>query len=89
LTVFQGHDRQLIEGQVLYANDGRFRWRGVAIPAFPPLEEAGLLPSSLLRVPGGEVAVERVPAILPGPTASSNLSRPKAEPCAEAAIGDV
>jgi phenylacetate-CoA ligase len=65
--VFQGHDRHLIEAQVLYANDGRFRLRVVATPAFTALDEAGLVRAFLLRVPGVEVTVERVPAIPRGP----------------------
>jgi hypothetical protein len=50
--VFQGPDRHLIEGQVLYANDGRFRLQVAATPAFTALEEAGLVRAFLLRVPG-------------------------------------
>jgi phenylacetate-CoA ligase len=65
--VFQGHDRHLIEGQVLYANDGSFRLRVVAGPGFSALEEAALVKAFLLRVPGAAVAVERVPAIPRGP----------------------
>ncbi|MFC5512256.1 phenylacetate--CoA ligase family protein [Massilia jejuensis] len=65
--VFQGHDRHLIEGQVLYARDGRFRLRVVAAAGFTGAEEAALRAAFLLRVPGVEVAVERVPAIPRGP----------------------
>lgn len=64
--VFQGHDRHLIEGQVLYANDGSFRLRVVATPEFSAQEEARLVQAFLLRVPGVEVAVERVGAIARG-----------------------
>ena len=65
--VFQGHDRHLIEGQVLYSNDGRFRLRVVVTPEFSSREEAGLVQAFLLRVPGVEVVVERVAAIPRGP----------------------
>ena len=65
--VFQGHDRHLIEGQVLYGNDGRFRLRIVATPGFTPAHEADLIAAFLLRVPGVEVGVERVTAIARGP----------------------
>jgi phenylacetate-CoA ligase len=65
--VFQGHDRHLIEGQVLYANDGRFRLRVVAGPGFSAHAESRLVAAFLLRVPGADVAVERVTAIPRGP----------------------
>jgi phenylacetate-CoA ligase len=65
--VFQGHDRHLIEGQVLYANDGRFRLRVVAGPGFTAHAESRLVAAFLLRVPGADVVVERVAAIPRGP----------------------
>jgi phenylacetate-CoA ligase len=65
--VFQGHDRHLIEGQVLYANDGRFRLRVVAGPGFSAHAESRLVAAFLLRVPGADVVVERVAAIPRGP----------------------
>ena len=65
--VFQGQDRQLIEGQVLYGSDGRFRLRVVAAPGFTAASEAALVNAFLLRVPGVEVSVERVAAIERGP----------------------
>jgi phenylacetate-CoA ligase len=65
--VFQGQDRQLIEGQVLYGSDGRFRLRVVAAPGFTAANEAALVAAFLLRVPGVEVRVERVAAIERGP----------------------
>jgi phenylacetate-CoA ligase len=65
--VFQGQDRQLIEGQVLYGSDGRFRLRVVAAPGFTAASEAALVDAFLLRVPGVEVSVERVAAIERGP----------------------
>jgi hypothetical protein len=51
--VFQRPDRHLIEGQVLYANDGSFRLRVVAGPGFSALEEAALVRAFLLRTGGG------------------------------------
>jgi phenylacetate-CoA ligase len=65
--VFQGHDRHLIEGQVLYGSDGRFRLRIVATQGFTATHEAALVAAFLLRVPGVEVLVERVAAIARGP----------------------
>jgi phenylacetate-CoA ligase len=65
--VFQRPDRHLIEGQVLYANDGSFRLRVVAGPGFSALEEAALVKAFLLRVPGVAVVVEPMPAIPRGP----------------------
>jgi phenylacetate-CoA ligase len=65
--VFQGHDRHLIEGQVLYANDGRFRLRVVTGPGFTAHAESRLVAAFLLRVPGADVVVERVAAIPRGP----------------------
>lgn len=65
--VFQGHERGLIEGQVLYRGDARFLLRVVATEAFGAADEAALIDKFLLRVPGVEVKVERVPAIARGP----------------------
>ncbi len=65
--VFQGHARHLIEGQVLYANDASFRLRIVATGGLTQADEAALRAAFLLRVPGVDVRVERVPAIPRGP----------------------
>ncbi|WP_313703635.1 phenylacetate--CoA ligase family protein [Massilia sp.] len=65
--VFQGHERGLLEGQVLYRGDARFVLRVVATEAFGAADEAALIDKFLLRVPGVEVRVERVPAIARGP----------------------
>ena len=65
--VFQGHDRHLVEGQVLYRGDGRFALRVVAGPGFDAASEAALIAAFLLRVPGAQVAVEVVAAIARGP----------------------
>jgi phenylacetate-CoA ligase len=65
--IFQGHDRNLVEGQVLYRGDGRFTLRVVAAAGFGPADEAALVRKFLLRVPGVEVDVQRVDAIARGP----------------------
>ena len=65
--VFQGHEKGLLEGQVLYRGDARFVLRVVATEAFGAADEALLVDKFLLRVPGVEVRVERVPAIPRGP----------------------
>ena len=65
--VFQGHERGLLEGQVLYRGDARFVLRVVATDAFGAADEAALLDKFLLRVPGVEAGVERVAAIPRGP----------------------
>lgn len=65
--VFQGHERGLLEGQVLYRGDARFLLRVVTTESFGPDDEAALIDKFLLRVPGVEVGVERVPAIARGP----------------------
>lgn len=61
--VFQGQDRCLIEGQVRYHGQGRFTLRVVATDAFDSQAEAALRERFLSRVPGVQVAVERVGAI--------------------------
>ena len=65
--IFQGHDRSLVEGQVLYHGDGRFTLRVVANEDFTAADEAALKDKFLLRVPGVPVEVARVPAIPRGP----------------------
>lgn len=65
--IFQGHERGLLEGQVLYRGDARFLLRVVATEAFGAADEAALIDKFVLRVPGVEVKVERVPAIARGP----------------------
>lgn len=64
--VFQGHDARLLEGQVRYHGQGRFTLRVVATGAFGVQDEAALCAQFLLRVPGVQVAVERVDAIARG-----------------------
>ena len=65
--VFQGFDGRLVEGQVRYHGAGRFTLRVVAGEAFGKTDEAALCDAFLLRVPGVQVAVERVGAIARGP----------------------
>lgn len=65
--IFQGHDRNLVEGQVLYRGEGRFALRVVTTDGFTPADEAALIDKFLMRVPGVQVTVERVPAIARGP----------------------
>lgn len=65
--IFQGHDRNLVEGQVLYHGDARFTLRVVVTEGFTEQDEAALIEKFLLRVPGVKVAVERVAAIPRGP----------------------
>ena len=61
--VFQGHDGHVIEGQVHYHGAARFTLRVVTSVAFGSQNEAALRAQFLLRVPGAQVAVERVAAI--------------------------
>ncbi|WP_413672069.1 phenylacetate--CoA ligase family protein [Massilia cellulosiltytica] len=65
--VFQGHDRHLVEGQVLYRGDGEFVLRVVTADGFADADERALVDKFLLRVPGVKVRVERVAAIPRGP----------------------
>jgi len=65
--IFQGHDRQLVEGQVLYHGDARFTLRIVTADGFSAQDEAALVDKFLLRVPGVQVAVQRMEAIPRGP----------------------
>lgn len=65
--IFQGHDRQLVEGQVLYHGDARFTLRIVTADGFGEPDEAALVEKFLLRVPGVQVAVQRMDAIPRGP----------------------
>jgi phenylacetate-CoA ligase len=65
--IFQGHDRHLVEGQVLYRGDGEFVLRVVTADGFSDADERALVDKFLLRVPGVSVRVERVAAIPRGP----------------------
>lgn len=65
--VFQGHDRRLVEGQVLYHGEARFTLRVVAGPGFTEADAAALAEKFQLRVPGVRVTVQRMDAIPRGP----------------------
>jgi phenylacetate-CoA ligase len=65
--IFQGHDRHLVEGQVLYRGHGRFVLRVVTTDAFTDADAQALVDKFLLRVPGVDVSVARVAAIPRGP----------------------
>jgi phenylacetate-CoA ligase len=65
--IFQGHDRHLVEGQVLYRGAGEFVLRVVTADGFSDADERALIDKFLLRVPGVKVRVERVDAIPRGP----------------------
>jgi len=65
--IFQGHDKYLVEGQVLYRGNAEFVLRVVVTEGFSAADEAALVEKFLLRVPGVQVRVERVAAIPRGP----------------------
>jgi phenylacetate-CoA ligase len=65
--IFQGHDRHLVEGQVLYRGHGNFVLRVVATDGFTEADAKALAEKFLLRVPGVQVTVDRVAAIPRGP----------------------
>lgn len=87
--VFQGHDHTLVEGQVLYHGDGRFTLRVVTAEGFGPEDEADLKQKFLLRVPGVQVAVQRVSSIARGPNGKFEFVAVDAETCARPAMHDV
>lgn len=61
--VFQGSGLRLLEGQVRYHGQARFTLRVVPADGFGSCDEAALREQFLQRVPGVQVAVERVEAI--------------------------
>jgi phenylacetate-CoA ligase len=65
--IFQGHDRHLVEGQVLYRGNAEFVLRVVTADGFGDADERALVEKFLLRVPDVHVRVERVAAIPRGP----------------------
>lgn len=65
--IFQGHDRHLVEGQVLYRGNSEFVLRVVATDGFGDADARALVEKFLVRVPGVQVRVERVQAIPRGP----------------------
>jgi phenylacetate-CoA ligase len=87
--VFQHGGRFLVEGQVVYGRDGKFRLRLVVAPGFQAAHEAALLAAFRLRVPGVPVQVERVAAIARGPNGKFEFVVSEAEPCAEGGTVDV
>jgi phenylacetate-CoA ligase len=89
--IFQGHDRHLVEGQVVYRGGGRFVLRVVALAGFSEREAHALAEQFLLRVPGVEVRVERVAAIPRGPNGKFEFIAvaPERELCAPPATDDV
>jgi phenylacetate-CoA ligase len=65
--IFQGHDRHLVEGQVLYRGNAEFVLRVVATDGFGDADAQALAEKFLLRVPDVKVRVDRVDAIPRGP----------------------
>ncbi|QJE03100.1 phenylacetate--CoA ligase family protein [Massilia forsythiae] len=65
--IFQGHERRLLEGQVVYRGNAEFVLRVVVADGFGEGDARALVDKFLLRVPGVEVSVERVDAIARGP----------------------
>lgn len=65
--IFQGHERRLLEGQVVYRGHAEFVLRVVAADGFGEGDARALIDKFLLRVPGVQVSVERVEAIPRGP----------------------
>jgi phenylacetate-CoA ligase len=65
--IFQGHDRHLVEGQVLYRGNAEFVLRVVTTDGFGDADAQALVDKFLLRVPGVKVRVDRVGAIPRGP----------------------
>jgi phenylacetate-CoA ligase len=65
--IFQGHDRHLVEGQVLYRGNAEFVLRVVAADGFSDADAQALAEKFLLRVPDVTVRVDRVDAIPRGP----------------------
>jgi phenylacetate-CoA ligase len=65
--IFQGHDRHLVEGQVLYRGNAEFLLRVVATEGFTDADARTLVEKFLQRVPDVKVRVERVDAIARGP----------------------
>jgi phenylacetate-CoA ligase len=89
--VFQGHDRHLVEGQVVYRGGGRFVLRVVATDGFGESDAQAMVDKFLLRVPGVEVRVERVAAIARGPNGKFPfiVVAPEPELCAPRETDDV
>jgi phenylacetate-CoA ligase len=65
--IFQGHDRNLVEGQVVYRGNGRFLLRVVSTEGWSERDAQAMVDKFLLRVPGVDVSVAQVDAIPRGP----------------------
>ena len=89
--IFQGHDRHLVEGQVVYRGHGRFLLRVVATEGWSELDARAMVDKFLLRVPGVEVGVARVEAIPRGPRGKFEfvVVEEEDEPCAPRESHDV
>lgn len=89
--IFQGHDRHLVEGQVVYRGHGRFLLRVVATDGWSELDARAMVDKFLLRVPGVEVGVERVDTIPRGARGKFEfvVVEEEDEPCARREIHDV
>jgi phenylacetate-CoA ligase len=89
--IFQGHDRHLVEGQVVYRGKGRFVLRVVATEGWSEPESRAMVEKFLLRVPGVAVTVEQVAAIPRGPRGKFEfvVVEEEGELCAPREIHDV
>ena len=89
--IFQGHDRHLVEGQVVYRGHGRFLLRVVTTEGWSEADARAMVDKFLLRVPGVEVSVARVEAIPRGPRGKFEfvVVEEEDEPCAPREIHDV
>jgi phenylacetate-CoA ligase len=89
--IFQGHDRHLVEGQVVYRGKGRFVLRVVATEGWSEADSQAMIAKFLLRVPGAGVAVEQVAAIPRGPRGKFEfvVVEEEGELCAPREIHDV
>lgn len=89
--IFQGHDRHLVEGQVVYRGKGRFVLRVVATEGWSEADSQAMIEKFLLRVPGVAVTVEQVAAIPRGPRGKFEfvVVEEEGELCAPREIHDV
>jgi phenylacetate-CoA ligase len=89
--IFQGHDRHLVEGQVVYRGHGRFLLRVVTTEGWSEQDARAMVDKFLLRVPGVEVTVAKVEAIARGPRGKFSfvVVEEEDEPCAPREIHDV
>jgi phenylacetate-CoA ligase len=89
--IFQGHDRHLVEGQVVYRGNGRFLLRVVTTEGWSERDAQAMVDKFLLRVPGVDVTVAQVDAIPRGPRGKFAfvVVEEEDEPCAPREIHDV